>query len=123
MQYKIKQPTNQGKRTCGDNIYFKVDGKWKQRRNKHHSKGNIIHDLSGKNVLICRQFSYFGDCAIEIPPEFQGIIKKGPGHKRITDPLLIDRFAEWFVTLPKGIHGSPEMNPELMVCDKRKGSC
>lgn len=48
---------------CGDNIY-KTDendpSKFIQLKNRHHGKEQQEHDLSGENVLICKDFYYFG---------------------------------------------------------------
>lgn len=117
-EYEIKRPAG-GKpwwRKHGDNIYVRVGGKWTQRRNPHHGAENIARDLGGKNVLICKQFWYFGDAAIPIPDEFAEIVKKGPGHKRISDPALVRRFVAWLMTLPRGVHGSPETRPPATGC-------
>jgi hypothetical protein len=112
--YAIKRPSVRGRwwRKHGDNIYVKLDGEWKQRRNIHHSKRQMSRDLSGKYVLVCRQFWYFGEDAIEIPERFHGIVKNGPAHKRIRNPLLARSFLNWLIPLPSGRHGMPEMEAE-----------
>jgi hypothetical protein len=111
-KYAVKQPSTRGQwwRKHGDNIYFSVDGEWAQRRNAHHLKRDMPRDLSGKNVLVCKRFWYFGDAAIEMPPEFNEVIKRGPGHKKIKDESLARRFVEWLRKLPTGRHGTPEMS-------------
>lgn len=45
----------------GDNIYH-VDskGKYVQLENDNHDEGELIKDTKGKNVLIAKQFYYFG---------------------------------------------------------------
>lgn len=55
---------------CGDNIY-EPNGRetfgFKQHENPHHNEENKEHDLSGKNVLVCKDFYYFGiENALEI---------------------------------------------------------
>ena len=45
---------------CGDNIYEPCNDGFKQHENPHHGEQNKEHDLSGKNVLICKEFYYFG---------------------------------------------------------------
>lgn len=60
-EYQNKKPQNS---ICGDNIYEPdknaVDG-FNQHDNKGgHDDSNKKHDLSGKNVLICKEFYYFG---------------------------------------------------------------
>ena len=51
-----------GKYDQGDNIYELLDnGLWQQHENGGgHDKNNEAHDLSGKKVLICDEFYYFG---------------------------------------------------------------
>ncbi len=112
--YEIKRPVAGGEwwRRHGDNIYFMAGGEWKQRRNIHHPLENMARDLGGENVLVCKQFWYLGDAAIQIPDEFADIVKKGPGHKRIRNPVLVRQFVDWLMKLPKGVHGSPETRPK-----------
>lgn len=120
--YWIKRPTTVAEwwRKHGDNIYFKKDGRWLQRQSVHHASGDMAHDLHGMNVLICKRFWYFGNEAIEIPANLRGIIKRGPGHKRITEEALVKRFVAWLESQPKGRHGMPEMSPEKTVrCVRR----
>lgn len=46
---------------AGDNIYEpKGNDVYKQHENGYHGAGDTNHDLSGKNVLICDEFYYFG---------------------------------------------------------------
>ncbi|MBO7055385.1 MAG: hypothetical protein J6X18_17360 [Bacteroidales bacterium] len=55
---------------CGDNIYepdANDPSGFKQHKNAHHNEQNKAHDLSGKNVLVCEEFYYFGvENALEI---------------------------------------------------------
>lgn len=61
-KYKEKRPA--GTDDMGDNIYKPVkgkDGEFEQLPNGGgHNEKNKQHDLSGKNVLICEEFYYFG---------------------------------------------------------------
>ncbi len=111
-KYEVKRPSTQGHwwYKCGDNIYFKVNGRWKQRQNPHHGLDVMVHDLSGRNVLVCKPFWYFGEAAIDIPPDLRDIIKRGPGHKRVKDETLVRRFLDWLASLPKGRNGMPAMS-------------
>ncbi len=113
-KYQVKRPASRSEwwRKHGDNIYVNVDGKWTQRRNVHHFEKDVEHDLSGKNVLVCQRFWYFGENAIEIPNELTEIIKTGPGHKRIKDRSFVKQFVNWLNSLPEGIHGDPEMKAQ-----------
>lgn len=66
-----------------------------QRRNLHHGPKDMEHDLSGKNVLLCKDFWYFGDSAMKIPDYLLPVVKKGPGHKRLKDQTLVNKFILW----------------------------
>ena len=45
----------------GDNIYEPSNnGDFIQHENSNHFEWDKLHDLSGKNVLICDEFYYFG---------------------------------------------------------------
>ena len=56
------------KNDVGDNIYEPLsNGEFKQHENSNHGEWDKAHDLSGKFVLICDEFYYFGvNNAIEI---------------------------------------------------------
>ena len=95
----------------GDNIYYLKNSSWVQRRNIHHGSKDMEHDLGGMNVLLCRDYWYFGDSAITIPYHLVSIVKMGPGHKRIKDKALVRNFLSWLKELPKGINGRPCMEP------------
>ena len=109
--YLVKRPSVRGTwwKKHGDNIYTIQDGRWVQRRNRHHFERDIQRDVKGVKVLVCEEFWYFGGSAISIPPRLAEIIKQGRGHKRITDEALINKFAAWLRATPVGVHGRPEM--------------
>lgn len=72
-RYPEKRP---GSCEWGDNIYRPlVDGAvavgdFEQVTNADHRSGDVARDLSGKNVLICREFYYFGaENALEVPAD------------------------------------------------------
>ena len=60
----------------GDNIYKPLVANpnnyndYEQVDNNNHTKEDIIHDLSGKYVLVCEEFYYYGvEDAIDIEKE------------------------------------------------------
>ena len=70
---------------CGDNIYKPDENDpsgFIQLKNRHHGKEQQEHDLSGENVLICKEFYYFGvENAIRIEgvtriPRWKKIVSK-----------------------------------------------
>jgi hypothetical protein len=124
--YKIKRPSTKGKwwRKHGDNIYAKVNKKWKRRRNESHTtRETMIHDLRGKNVLVCNRFWYFGADAKVIPANLRKVIQKGRGHKRIEDGVLVQEFLKWLNReYAAGCRGTPALSPKpTNRCDKNEG--
>ncbi|APG28859.1 hypothetical protein A7E78_14075 [Syntrophotalea acetylenivorans] len=116
-KFEVKKPTINGEwySKHGDNIYSVENAHWIQRRNPHHNRNDIKRDTSGSNVLICYEFWYFGKSAVTIPGHLQHIIKKGPGHKRISENKEIMQVSQWLHSLPKGINGTPEMEPNKLI--------
>jgi hypothetical protein len=90
----------------GDNIYCFVNGRWKQRRNPHHGPEHVARDLSGRNVLVAKEFWYFGQAAPTLPSSLFGIVKRGPGHKKVVDPESERQLRKWLGRFPLGIAGS-----------------
>ena len=93
-------------KTLGDNIYWKDEhGKFHQEHSKHSNKDgtenkeSLRHDLSGKFVLVSKDFYYFGKSVIYIPEEYHYIFKRGPGHKCNFTDSHIDKFIDWLQSL------------------------
>ena len=84
-EYAMKKPQMTTlKKMYGDNVYHydASDGEWHQA-NSHHSYGNgepnphnVRKDTSSDNVLVSREFYYFGKSAIVIPDEYAAAIYK-----------------------------------------------
>jgi hypothetical protein len=109
-KYRFKIPSwgEQKWQRRGDNIYFKNRlGAWEQRSNSFHGKDEMDHDLSGRIVLICEQFWYFGSVAPEIPLEYRSVVKKGPGHKHNVNNAVVPDFLSWVRSFPVGKNGEP----------------
>jgi hypothetical protein len=86
----------------GDNIYSldPETGRFEQGPNPRHGPQEMQHDLSGRSVLISRNFVYFGQAMPRIPDGFD-IVKRGPGHRCNFTPEALQRFFEWInVTVP-----------------------
>jgi len=107
-KFNIKRPDNNGKwwQVMGDNIYEKKGSKWTQRKNPDHDERHIEYDLSGRNVLICKRFWYFGDHPEELPFRFHELIKTGPGHKRFEETPQIKQFLAWLSKIRCGIRST-----------------
>lgn len=116
----------------GDNVYHTVNGKVVQEPCAHSNDANGRHkksDISGKNVLLCKRFFYFGNEAILLPEEFVYI--GNTGNPRATkykdlDDEKINRFVTWLeANYTNGIHGDPcnwrEFNlPKLEIYEDEK---
>jgi len=108
--YKIKIPAKDGDvwQRRGDNIYYKSQsGQWLQRDNSFHGESELEHDLSGKNVIVCKRFWYFGSSAPSIPVQFRSVIKTGPNHKDNINNECVPEFLIWVQSHSEGIHAKP----------------
>jgi hypothetical protein len=59
-----------------------------------HTVINRDHDLSGLNALLSDHFYYFGENAVPLEEAFRSFTI-GRGHRKITDPSLIEQFEAW----------------------------
>ena len=128
-QYKkvIWKSSNPIKR-LGDNIYWKDEnGIFHQKPSKHSNKDGtenkelLKHDLSGIYVLISKNFYYFGKSAINIPKDYQYIIKKGPGHKCNFTNDQVNKFINCLKSLSyeEGYQNEPFLiEKEVDICKK-----
>ena len=99
---------------CGDNIYEPLsNGDFRQLRSMHSKdKGpeedlkTKKRDLGGENVLISRNFHYFGSQGPELPDNLSEL-KVGRAHKNKFSQEVISRFLRFIATDPKGISGPP----------------
>lgn len=94
----------------GDCIYDYSMGNPLQRAGVH-GKDNIKTDLSGENVLISRDFYYFGNRAIRLPDYLLPICHQTQGHKSDSNSPYLDHFVGWLRKLPFAsgqMHGWPD---------------
>lgn len=76
-----------------------------------HGEGNRKSDLGGKNVLLSRDFYYFGNRAIPLPKELLPICHQGQGHKSKANDPYVATFEHWLRGLGLGggqIYGWPD---------------
>jgi Nucleotide modification associated domain 2 len=94
----------------GDCIYDYSRGSPVQRASVHNSE-NKETDLSGKNVLISRDFYYFGNRAVRLPNSLLPICHQTQGHRSDSNAPYFDRFVDWIRGLgvePGQVHGWPD---------------
>ena len=76
-----------------------------------HGPVNEKNDLSGKNVLISRDFYYFGNRAIQLPKCLLPICHQTQHHKSDANAPYFDSFVTWIRGLnlaPGQIYGWPD---------------
>lgn len=86
----------------GDCIYDYSNGKPVQRRGVHNA-GNQSTDLGGENVLISRDFYYFGASAIRLPDNLRAILHQTQGHKSTCNAPYVDPFVRWLRTVATSV--------------------
>ena len=133
VRFQVKKADIKGSlmQMYGDNVYHTVNGKVVQEPCAHSNDANGKHkrsDISGKNVLLCKRFFYFGDEAFLLPEEFEYI--GNTGNPRATkykdlDDDQINCFVSWLeANYTTGIHGDPcnwsEFNiPKLDIYEEK----
>lgn len=115
--FQVKKPlfNKTHKYSVGDNIYHKkADGFWHQENSHHtHEDGTPIQENIDADtgitdqVLLGEIFSYWGQSAIELPPQFSAL-RVTRGHKNDFSQKFIEDFVLWFNQKPKGLLGIPE---------------
>lgn len=94
----------------GDCIYDFSSHRVEQRLGVHGPE-NMATDLGGMNVLISRDFYYFGSRAMQLPNALQGICHQGVGHRKGANDQYFDRFVRWIRSFPMGqgqLYGWPD---------------
>ena len=115
-RFQVKKALTNGTllQMYGDNVYHTVKGKVVQEPCAHSNDANGKHkksDISGKNVLLCKTFYYFGDVAPELPAALAYIADtRNPRATRYTDldDAKIQAFVDWLAAnYETVIHGDP----------------
>ena len=118
-RYPSRRPSKRGNIAArGDNIWHRVNGKWKAALGGGHDQSQEGRDIRGQNVLLSRNFYYFGASAIAIQNTFVKLVATTQGHRNCTDKREIEDFWNWMVnTAPKaGRIGDPTMFDKLAAC-------
>ena len=101
---------------CGDNIYEPLPNGAFQQLQSMHSNGEHedadakAHDLSGRYVLISKQFFYFGKNAPVLPAALN-VLKVGRAHKNNFSSETISAFLEFVSDLKPGLNAPPTIWP------------
>lgn len=120
-RFKRKKPVMNGSlmQVYGDNIYYTDDNGVVAQEFSFHSKPDGSKDMPNLNrdtgrtnrVLIADRFSYYGIKAIDLPQNLQLFVKRGRGHKSVSQPDQIAALEAW-LGHPKGVVGRPSHWPK-----------
>ena len=101
---------------CGDNIYEPLaNGRFRQLQSMHsdekqENRKTKEQDLRGKNILISKNFYYFGSKSIPLPEKLHEM-KVGRAHKSRFSPEIIEQFAKCILECRKGVNAPPTKWP------------
>lgn len=120
---KINKKDNQVT-LLGDNIYKYEDKKFKHVENPHHPEDQLPRDTGGKNVLVAKEFYYFGKNALEIPSDVKSNVPRGPSnYGSLTDGEMATKFVEYVKEAASklekneyGLYGMPHSWNEDVNC-------
>lgn len=79
----------------GDCIYDFSKAETPIQRNSVHGQENIDTDLRGQNVLISKDFYYFGRNAVALPEHLQNICHNTQGHRSNANTPHFQDFVRW----------------------------
>lgn len=115
-EFMCKRPVLTGSlcQMYGDNVYHTVNGKMVQEQCAHSlatvgpDMGHYNSDVSGHNVLLSKQFYYFGDNAPLIPEVLNYILPWRNVQYRDLQEEQVEDFVAWLEgNFTVGIHGDP----------------
>lgn len=79
----------------GDCIYDFSGGLPPYQRAGVHGPQNVKRDLSGENVLMSRDYYYFGSRAVALPEHLLAICHQTQGHRSDSNEDYFDDFVYW----------------------------
>lgn len=94
------------RRKAGDCIYDFSTGEVPDLRQSVHDERERDNDLGGKNVLMSRDYYYFGRDAEELPDNLRQIRTTAKWHKSNCNAPKFDEFVTWIRSLEKTL-GKP----------------
>ncbi|MCK5607443.1 hypothetical protein KAR91_36500 [Candidatus Pacearchaeota archaeon] len=120
-RFSKKIPNIEGswKERCGDNIYFKNNyGKWTQAKTIYH-RGMLKKDTKHPRVFIAKNYYYFGDKSVAIPPCYHSLVPNRQGVKCKHNQELVKAFFQWIdKNYHKWILGNPIDNKDRIKANK-----
>jgi hypothetical protein len=122
------------KRLVGDNIYRPLIDRaidpqdFEQIGNPSHKPEDLVHDVSGRNVLIACWFAYFGRKAIAVPPDVHPEVPIGQSSagQQTRDLERRRSFVNYVKTMADkkgGILGMPHVWPSEIDMPNEKKPC
>lgn len=98
----------------GDNIYSLGSSGWVQS-DSHHSlesggqnPANLKKDTSGLNVLVSKNYFYFGSRSLSVPKEFAKVLCKVRDFCKVRDVSCAEAFISWVrQNCQTGVTGDP----------------
>lgn len=109
--FACKKPDLQGtdEQKCGDNFYSLKKGVWLQHETRHHrgEKHRTKDTRHNPPVFASRKYWYFGKNAVEVPPEYTGLIPSQGMQVNHSHPEKIQGFMAWVKGFRQGMHAYP----------------
>lgn len=95
-QFKIPGPHYAPWGWRGDNLFQATDnGQWQTSDSEFYDLDQLAEDVLGENVLISREFWYFGISAPLLPKRFKDLLQQGRNYKTISHQPMIKDFLGW----------------------------
>ena len=115
-RFATKKPKIKGRyeELTGDNMYYRDErGDWQQHPTWNHPEVyQHRQDLKYPCAYVSEHFYYFGEQAVEIPPEYRCLIRKMQGCNCAHDPRIVNGFLGWLVrNFKPGKLGDPADRP------------
>ena len=111
------------RRRLGDSIYD-FSRKGIPQRPGVHRRANRKTDMRGKFALLSDEFVYYGQAAVPLPRELNGILHQGQGHRSRKNEEHIDAFLKWWAETAPGPGEDPvKGEPQWKVDPRRTAGC
>jgi hypothetical protein len=105
------------RRKMGDCIYDFTHKGLPSLRSSIHSEANRDTDLGGLNVLLSRNFYYFGNRPVLLPRSLWPIVHPTQGHKSHANERFADGFVDWLMSQGwkrNTLFGEPQLKDHIL---------